>query len=308
MDYIDVKKDLSRFLQKRPNIYLAKILPLSIYKKYLQMMGFYYYSVHSDERKTITESFKYIFGNKKNTLAFYYHLLKTYNGIFNHYFEKMINAHKSLSSMMEHLNKKIKFSGKPALDRILSTNKGCILITGHFGAVEYIPLFLASNNYRASMILRFKTEQLRETLFEKSKSVDLELIDAESPNVLFRALSTLREGRVLITLCDEIDKWRPSRREHTEIFGHHVPRDRTLDILFKRSQAPLCFGLLLRSKPNYQLIIHEMSKGDDDFSACERSWKILEQYVYKHPDQWYQWPSFYPEFNRYLNLNECYEY
>jgi lauroyl/myristoyl acyltransferase len=134
------------------------------------------------------------------------------------------------------------------------------------------------------------------------------LIDADSPNVLFKALNALREGRVLITLCDEIHSWRPCSKENTQLFGHHIPKDRTLDILYKRSKAPMCFGIVQRKKTGYDLFIHPMADGEEKCSTCEASWNLLERYIYRNPEQWYQWPNFYPEFTKYISNRECYDY
>jgi len=305
---IPAKKDLSRFLQKQPNIFLAKILPFSLYRQYLSMIGFYYFGINRGDRKNLSKSLRYVLGEKTGKIPFQYILFKTYFGIFEHYFEKMNNAHKPLSGMMNYLNKHISFSGRPIMDQITSKNKGCILVTGHFGAVEYIPLYLAANGYRPSMILRYKTKGLKEALVDRSNALDMELIDADSPNVLFKALRALKEERVLITLCDEIHSWRPCSKENTVLFGHHIPKDRTLDILYKRSKVPMCFGLVQRKKTGYDLSIQPMADGEEDCSTCEVSWKLLERYIYLHPEQWYQWPSFYPEFTKYMSNRGCYDY
>ena len=301
-------KDLSRFLQKEPNIILAKMLPVSIYRKYLSIIGIYYYGVNRKERKRVSKSLRYILGDKVSKKSLKYILIRTYFGIFEHYFEKMINAHKPLSEVIEFLNNSISFSGRKLVNEIVSQKRGCILVTGHFGAVEYIPLYLASNHYRPSMILRFKTKELREALVYKSKSVDLELIDADSPNVVFKALKAIKRGRILITLCDEIHSWRPSRRESTQLFGHRIHKDRTLDILYKRSKAPLCFGVIQRGKNGYDLSIHPITNGEENCSVCRASWDLLEKYVYRNPEQWYQWPSFYSEFTNYISSMECNDY
>ena len=171
---IPIKKDISRFLQKQPNVFLAKILPLLLYRRYLSMIGFYYYGTNRDERRNVSKSLKYVLGEKIGKFRFQSILLRTYFGIIEHYFEKMINAHKSLPEMMNYLKSSISFSGRKLLDQIISRNNGCIFVSGHFGAVEYIPLYLAANHYRPSMILRFKTEKLKEALTYRSKSVDLE--------------------------------------------------------------------------------------------------------------------------------------
>ena len=305
---IPKKKDISRFLQKQPNVFLAKILPFSLYRRYLSMIGFYYYGTNRDERKNVSKSLQYVLGEKIGRLRFHSILFRTYFGIFEHYFEKMINAHKSLSEMMNYLKGSVSFSGRKFMDQIISRNKGCILVSGHFGAVEYIPLYLAANGYRPSMILRFKTQKLKETLTYRSKSVDLELIDADSPNVLFKALNAIKAGRVLITMCDEVHSWRPCSRGNAQLFGRRIPKDRTLDILYKRSKAPMCFGVVQRKKTGFDLAIHPLSDGEEVCSVCEASWNLLEQYVYRNPHQWYQWPSFFPEFTKYMSNQECYDY
>ena len=300
--------DLSRFLQKRPNVLLAKLLPLAIYRQYLSLLGLFYYGMNGRERKHVSQSLRYVLGHNVNRIAFQSILWKTYFGIFEHYFEKMINAHKNLSEMTGYLNDKISFSGRFWLDQTIAANKGCILVTGHYGAVEYIPLFLASNQYRPSMILRFKTKGLRDALVQKAKSVDLELIDADNPNVIFQALNAIKQGRILITLCDEIHSWRPCTKNNTTLFGHNIPKDRTLDILYKRSKAPACFGILRRENSGYDFSVRPLADGKAAGSLCEFSWQQLEKHVYASPEQWYQWPSFYPEFSKYMSSMECYDY
>ena len=272
------------------------------------MLGLFYYGMNTGERKNVSQSLKYVLGGKINRIAFQSILWKTYFGIFEHYLEKMINAHKNLSEMMTFLNENISFSGRFMLDQAIAADKGCILVTGHFGAVEYIPLFLASNRYRPSMILRFKTDRLREALMHKSKSVDLELIDADNPNVIFQALNAIKAGRILITLCDEIHSWRPCSKNSAKLFGRNIPKDRTLDILYRRSKAPVCFGILRRENKGYDFFIRPIADGQSARSICESSWALLEKHIYRNPEQWYQWPSFYPEFTKYLSNRACYEY
>jgi Kdo2-lipid IVA lauroyltransferase/acyltransferase len=291
------RADLSRFFQRQPNIFLARHLPLSIYRKYLSILGFYYYGVNGDERRSISQSLTHALGKQLGVFRFFYLKAKTYLGIFDHYCEKMINAHKSLSRMMHYLNRHVSISGAAMLRR--TGEQGCILVTGHFGGVEYIPLFLAANNFRPSIILRFKTDRLKQALSMKSKAVDLELIDADSPKVVFKALNAIHKGRVLITLCDEIRDWRPSKKERISLFGQPMPRDRTLDILYRRSKAPVFFGLIHRIKRQYELAVQPLADGVEDISLSEASWRRMEEYIRQYPYQWYQWPTFDTEVKKY---------
>ncbi len=300
------RKDLSRFLQAGPNIFLAKFLPFSVCRHYFSLIGFYYFSIRRQERKRLSKSFRFILGRRFSRLKFRFILYKTYFGIFEHYSEKMINAYRPLSTMTAYMRDNISIYNKDWLDELNVTKRGCILITAHFGAVEYLPLFLASKNYRVTMVVRFKTDKLRNILTYKSGLVDLELIDADNQNVILKAINAVRNGRILITLCDEVKNWRSCKTGTMRIFGQPVPRDRTLDILIRRSKAPCCLGLMQRLKNGYNLSIHPLDRKDDNTLLSEAAWNILEQYIYRYPDQWYQWPSFETEFTKYLAFSESY--
>ena len=67
--------------------------------------------------------------------------------------------------------------------------------------------------------------------------------------------------------------------------------DRTLDILYRRSQVPCCIGLMTRRAADYQLVIHPLADGRETISIAQSACRVLEQYIYHHPEQWYQWPN-----------------
>ena len=299
--------DLSRYLQKPASVFLAKFLPFSIYRRYLSMLGFWYYATNADERRDLSRSLRYVLGDELGLLKFQRTLFKTYRGIFDHYYEKMINAHTPLTGMVRYLKRQVSMAGGEWLDQLQAENRGCILVSGHYGAVEYIPLYLAARNYRTAIILRFKTQRLKQALQRRASTVDLELIDADSPQVVFTALKAINEGRILITLCDEIHTWRPSRKENATVFGRPTPKDRTLDVLYRRAKAPTCFGAIERRKGGYDLTIHPISDGRTPISLFEAAWQILEEYIYRRPEQWYQWPHFYSEITDYNAPVLCYE-
>jgi lauroyl/myristoyl acyltransferase len=300
------RKDLSRFLQVEPSIFLAKFLPFSVYRQYLSLLGFYYFSIRRQERKNMSKSLRFVLGRRYSRLKFRLIIYKTYFGIFKHYSEKMINAYRPLPKMIHYLNDNISISNQDWLNELNETKRGGIIITAHFGAVEYLPLFLSSKNYRPTMIVRFKTDKLKSILTYKSALVDLELLDADNQNVIYKALKAIRNGRILITLCDEVKNWRPCKKEKMCIFGQTVPRDRTLDVLSRRTKAPCCLGLMQRLKNGYKLRIHPLDGKDYNTSLSEAAWNILEQYIYRHPEQWYLWPSFENEYKKYLTFSESY--
>jgi lauroyl/myristoyl acyltransferase len=184
----------------------------------------------------------------------------------------------------------------------LLKGRGVIVITGHYGAIEYIPTLLAVNGFDISMIAKFKTEQLKKKVFSQAEKYRIRLIDAENTgNVLNTAIKELKENRILVTQCDEIEEWRPSEKERTFFLGQATGLDRTINIIHKRTGAEVIFGVIHRySLSEYKLIVHsyedmlKMLGGIPLSTVGETVLKVLEQYIYRYPEQWYQWKK-YPE-------------
>ncbi len=283
-------RDISRFFQSPFNALLARILPFTVLRLYFYTLGLTYYMSQPNERLKLTEGVYRNLGCQDAPLKLSTMILKTILGICEHYAEKMINAHAPLGSMINYLMERVHMQNASWLDGIVGTNKGCLMITGHFGAVEYLPLFLAARGYKLSMVIRFKTNKLREILLRKSKQFDAKLIDADRSNVIRQALESIRQGRILITQCDEFQHWKPGHRRLISVFGTLVPQDKTLDIIHNRTGVPACLGLMRRDNRKYTLHIDPISDGNGrDISLAAQSWHILERYILRYPEQWYQW-------------------
>jgi KDO2-lipid IV(A) lauroyltransferase len=296
--------DLSRFLQMRLNVYLAYLLPRRIYQTYLYLLGVYYYLIRPKEFKDISDSIRDAIHTIYDKTEINTIILKTYFGIVDHYYEKLVNAHKPALKTINYLVSNISIINKDWLDDLKSQNKGCLLVTGHFGAVEYLPAFLAGSGYQPSMIVRFKTNKLREVLIKKSKIVGIELIDADAPNVAQNALKAIGNGRILITLFDEFKHWRPCKNKSIDVFGECIPQDRTLDVLCKRTNAPACLALMYRQRKKYVLKIDPICWESENISMIECSWKMLEKQIFRNPDQWYQWQDFRKVIAMYLRTEK----
>ncbi len=284
------QKDISRFFQSPVNVALAQILPFSILRLYFYTLGLLYYAFERNERLKVTESVSRSYAGQHPSLKLSMVILKTVLGICEHYFEKMINAHGSLNRMVNYLLDHVDVQNGFWLDGITRAERGCLMITGHFGAVEYLPLFLAARGYKLSMVIRFKTSKLKDVLMSKSKQFDARLIDADRSNVVHQALESIRQGRILITLCDEFQHWKPHCQKLISVLGTPVPQDKTLDIIYSRARAPACLGLMRRDNGKYTLHIDPISDGNsDNISLAALSWQILERYIRRYPEQWYQW-------------------
>ena len=128
--------------------------------------------------------------------------------------------------------------------------KGVILVTGHYRGRGVPARALALNGYPTSMICRFQTNRLRVSLSQRAESVGLNLIDADEGNIILAAMKALKEGRILITECDEFDEWRPDPNRDSYFLNCKLTSDRTLELLQKRSGAPVISALVKREGKN----------------------------------------------------------
>ena len=126
------------------------------------------------------------------------------------------------------------------------------------------------------------------------------MIDAgHRGSVIKSAVKELRENRILITQCDEIEEWRPCSKKRISFLGRDTFLDRTINILGKRTGAEVVFGIIHRySLRKYKLIMYDYAEmigylnGPSTSSIAETILKFLEVYIHANPEQWYQWKQY----------------
>ncbi len=192
-----------------------------------------------------------------------------------------------------YLSQRLQWRGTEELRQALHLRRGVIMVTGHFGAVEFLPGALGLNGYPAAIIVRPQTKELALSLAQRAALINLNLIIPENGKVLPAALRALREGRILITEADEFEMWRPHQSQTADFLKFQVPADRTLEVLQKRSGSPVLTALVRREpKRRYLVDISptlEPAPGEGVGRQCLRR---LEKAIFQAPEQWYQWKEF----------------
>ena len=285
-----MKIDLSKFLQAPPNVFIFKHAPLFVSMRYLRLLGKLYYIANKQERKLIKRNIEGVFGNNGHSGTI---VEKTFEGIFNHYNEKLLMAYRNLNILKKEIGKILDFSGMDVLEKAYSEG-GVVLVTGHFGAVEFMPLALHLKNYPVSIIVCFKSEQLRKSLTERAIQGDVELIDGHSPDVFQQAISAIRRGRVLLTECDEVDVWKTKNDKTMDAFGGRILIDKSVEILCRRTGAKALASFMVRTEKGYRLSIVPIEQSGETRKELATSiFKVFEDFVMTFPDQWYQWKKFH---------------
>lgn len=289
------KSNLSRFLQSHVFMTLVRVSPWMISFYFLWIVTMLYFRANRENREIVRSNIQEVFGRNRNSEEINNLFRSTLRGIFCHYFEKLFLACTTESQWKGYFLERIHISGKRCLDRLFVRNKGVILVTAHFGAVEFFPGFLTLLGYPVAIIAKFKTQRLREKCRERARSVGARIIDASEPNSFFLALSALKEGRILITQCDEVECWKPYPGRAIPLFGTSFQVDRIVAVLQKRSGAPVVFGYVRREEKGcYAAEIEDLCGPDGALPQRleEAILRKFEKLVYTHPDQWYIWKNF----------------
>jgi KDO2-lipid IV(A) lauroyltransferase len=286
---------LSKFLQMRLNSFLFRFLPFSVSRFYIKVLGRIYYLLNWTEKNLIRKTIKHVLGAQVPAASLHKKVKATFKGIFDHYHEKLFVGYSNFSRLQEFLKSQVRFAGAENLQAALQKGNGVILVTGHFGAVEFLPGALALNGYPTSMICRFQTTRLRESMGQRAEAVGLHLIDADEGNIVLSAMKALKQGRILITECDEFDEWRPDPHRDSYFLNCRLPSDRTLELLRKRSGAQVITALVQREgEQHYTCNLTPVGNGAApvNLTVHEQCLSVLERTVENYPEQWYQWKKF----------------
>jgi len=295
-----MKINLSAFLQWRFNIYLFRKLAWASVYFYIALLVKLYFFVKRGEKWKISSALATVFSGRKDDLELRSLAEKTFGGILTHYYEKIFNAFCEEEKLRDFFDTCISSEGISALDEGLARGKGILMVTGHIGGVELVPLYLGALNYPVTMVVRFSTRRLREISLEQARKFGVRVIDGDrTPNVMKAVFDNLKENRLVITQCDEIDEWRPSRKDKIFFLGKQTYLDRTLNVMCKRTPAAVVFGFMHRQGvQRYKFMATSLEDMSRQFQrSLETSLgavilKFLERYIYRYPEQWYQWKKY----------------
>ncbi len=286
--------NLSRFFQSPLNAALFAWYPSGVLRCYIRTLGHVYFNNQPRERDRYLRALRQITGPKCRVSGTADALeRRVLNGICDHYFEKMLMAYWGVGKIRRFLLSQSQLVGADLLDNAIRQGRGVILSTGHYGAVEFLPATLALRDYPVTIVLNYQTPRLKRILEQMTDVFQVELLDAAEGQVVPRALSALRRGRIFITELDALAAWKPAAEKVMSFFGRRVRLDRAVEVLHRRTGAPILLGLMERvRRQSYQLVLeapHEHHAAPTGLGPDAQLLKRLEHYIYDAPDHWYIW-------------------
>jgi len=287
------RRNLSKFCQMSLSRHLAHRCPFVVSQAFVSCLGSFYYWRQAEERELICRTVDQVLGLEGAQERKAQHR-RIFQGIFRHYQEKLFLAYAPEAKVKAFLSRRLELRGREELEAALRGGRGVLMVTGHYGAVEFLPAALSLRGYPVAVIVRPQTPELAASMAKRAALVNLNLIIPENGKVLPAALRALKAGRILITEMDEFEMWRGQGEEdRVNFLGFGIPGDRTLDVLQKRAQAPVLTALVQRRPRRHYTVAMEpvawSPLRDRLSSLCLRR---LEQAVWDHPEQWYQWKEF----------------
>lgn len=282
---------ISEFFQLPVNRLVFSLLPPRLSYAYLLLVGKVYFLLRPEERRLIVGNIRDVLGQRRGNDELKRITRATFRGIFHHYAEKLFQAYHQYGNVVKYIEKKVSFSGMERIDQALERGKGVLLVTGHFGGVEFLPTVLALRRYNPHMVVNYRTPELKRSLEERADRVGMVLIDAQEGNLFFRLTRILRENRVLITECDEVEAINPQTAGRTDMFGVPVCLDRSIDMMQRKTGAEVLGVFLVRKGlKGYQLRVEALDADGRESASCAASvLHLLEKYILQYPEQWYQW-------------------
>jgi len=289
---------LSKFLQFRFNLFVMSHSPIWVTRAYIWILARLYFLCRPGQvkriRKNIAKAMRDRTPSEVDKIT-----RGVVKGIIQHYQEKMFNGFLPMPKFRRFLVSKVVFDGyERVLQDAIGEGRGVIIASAHYGALEFLPIYLAVRKYGTVTLAKFSTEKLKDIIVPRANGDGLEIIvPGNGTNVFREASKVLSENKIFVTQCDETDEWHGDSEESMEFLGRRIHPDRMLKVLCKRTGAVLLFGVLQREeKKEYKLFLHRIPC-EGSVPNSVRTLKLLEKYINQHPEQWYEWKK-YDKFGR----------
>ena len=162
-----MKLHLSAFLQWKINVYLYRTIGWALAYRYIRWLGKLYFFMKKSEKRIVSESVGTVFASTCSPADLRRLRRAVFNGIITHYYEKLFNAFSSEQASRGFFHSRVADDGLSVIREAMAEGRGVLLITGHFGGVEYIPGYLGANGLPSSILVRFATDHLRQLSIRK---------------------------------------------------------------------------------------------------------------------------------------------
>ncbi|PJB30447.1 hypothetical protein CO110_00495 [Candidatus Desantisbacteria bacterium CG_4_9_14_3_um_filter_40_11] len=264
---------------------IFSLFPLGISRRIGACLGMIAYLVDRSHRLVAKENLCAVFRDKK---------LQEITTIIRRVY---VNLGQSLAEFFyipwinkDFVNKFVEIKGKEHLDTALLQGKGVINVIGHFGNWELINPVYRVFNYPLTAVAYPQNNKLtNEVINQYRTSSGAVIVSNDEPYK--NLVGILGKGGLLALVADQDAG---SHGIFVDFLGKQASTAKGPAILALRTQAPIIVTCLIRKGRNYQMLISEPLKvvktdnWKEDVLINTKLWcKVLEDYIYQYPDQWF---------------------
>lgn len=267
-----------------------RTLPEFAILPFAHFMAFLAFRVIRYRRKVALENLANAFPEKS-----YRERLRIAFRSYRHFALLILEFMKQSSWTPERLEKMVDFKSTKVTEALQQSmkGKGAIMVSGHFGNWEVAIAYLASCFFEKASVIqqRQKNSLIDRHVAGLRRRWGIDII--YSRGAVNNALVSLGENRLVGLLCDQDAG---TRGVFVPFLGRMASTPVGAGVLHLRSQAPLFFGLSIRTgKFEYKGLVEPIEYRGDYEVNTENIQKItaaftakLEQYVRQYPEQ-YLW-------------------
>ncbi len=210
-----------------------------------------------------------------------------------HYYEKLLPLCGGPEFFSDFLNRRIQTRDISFLYQADIQNKGILIVTGHFGAIEFIVPTLSRMGHTVNVVLRFTTERFSQEAHARAKKMNesglfapIRFIEIGKPqtNAALDMAAALRRKEILVTVIDEKTPY----SKPVELFGTKVWGGAGIDrlVMFCRAPMEIAAATMLRENNDlYSLSLKEIPLNKTNI--LQLIYDNLQSTISKHPEQWY---------------------
>lgn len=190
----------------------------------------------------------------------------------------------------EEFHEAVRFEGAENLKRILTRNRGAILVSGHLGNWELLGVSLALRGFKMNPIVKFQSNGLVDKIIQDNRrSLGMNLIDKKG--FLRPIIEAFKRNEIVSFLIDQSTYKNGVR---VSFFGRQAPIPHGAAEFALKTGAPVFTARCLREKPGqYRVVISEeielIRTGDHQRDVVENTAmfiRLIEDVIRDHPEQW----------------------
>jgi lauroyl/myristoyl acyltransferase len=192
------------------------------------------------------------------------------------------------------IDKIISYEGRENLHAALAMKKGIILLTAHLGNWELGGIFFGSYGLKTNVVtMKDSNDQIDEVRksYREQYNVNTITIGA-SPFSTVEMLNALNNGEMIAMLIDRYQEGMDYLE--TDFFGCPERFPKGPFTLSRLTGAPIIVAFVVREGNGYKGIIETplvVKEKKEEADVLEHTVHVLEQYILKYPDQWYNFTA-----------------